>query len=370
MIHSIIGNDSNTPLLFLITRLQTPPKPEELENVAEMEDHCNSDKIANNISLTISKKLKALSKNQEEAKQSKAVSLENLGKQKEDLNHFKEALYKLEETIKNRTSSQLGKLQKPLLPFLFDKNIVESKKDIIELLGVLVTIPATIDDRISGFIYKMGKSVETQTNKMEKERWMLQLIADENNILNRDIKTFVDKMDEIYKELNDQDSVIKFLEKIKKEDIFIIRGYKLDNKWHDHKGKILQKLNQICSLKCTINNELLMNGESKTFAQIKEWVRTQSVDITNIMRAIYSLTNKIKTLKIENTEIEQQINSETDLLESILSNSNSEDNLSLIGPISNAIGDLNTQINTQNGFLKQKENIVKDIENEIRSIEN
>lgn len=125
----------------------------------------------------------------------------------------------------------------------------------------------------------------------------------------------------------------------------IIRGFKLrDDKneiWYDHKQKLLDRLNQICTDRNRPLVSLRINGEDAQFTGVKLWIISKLDYFMETMQSLEDMVSKIEKIREEVEFIKTQIELDRKLLISTLTRSvEANDNAKLVEQIEASICNL------------------------------
>ena len=164
--------------------------------------------------------------------------------------------------------------------------------------------------------------------------------------------------------MEEKNSLIDFINDIDIDDIYIIRGFKLYDKWEDHKENLLKRIEQICILNNNNQSEnkllsfLQIDGRSQRFSMVLDWTKKESDRIKDFLNNLLNEIEKIEKLKLNVNELDERIHDdEMKLRLSLVSSRDNENEI-----MENTVKKINILNEKKEKVEKEMEQTFKDID--------
>ena len=225
-----------------------------------------------------------------------------------------------------------------------------------------------VNERIEKFIDQIFKELESKSD--QKEKMIEDLIEKETQKLDDEMEDCQKEIEKIKKKLKDKNVLIEFLKNIKTDDIYIIRGFKLNKKWEDHKEKLLERIQNICIKNDdqTDRGQLKIDGKSEQFSVVINWTKEESKRCVTMLNDVIDGIQNIEKLKKNIDELDNDIQVNEKSLRLALVSSRENEN-EIIENLKKTINILNEKKEKEEKELEQTSKNIDEMNKRIQEIE-
>ena len=375
-----LSTNCSVKFLYVITRPPLPPNNKYFDPQCDDEaEYCDSDRLAEKAFDHLNENLKKLTDECIEFSKKYEDDIKRLNNKTNDLNACKNVFDKLIDSFETHATSgwKVGVLKFIDNGFKIGISNAVVKQALMKDLKLgndasnkEIPINNWVNDQLERLVDQILKELESKSDQKEKIKKIIDdVIKKETQQLDKEIKGCREEREEINKKLEEKASLVDFLTKIKADDIYIIRGFKLDNKWEDHKEKLLKRIEEICiqNNNQTDKASLRINGTSEQFSAVLKWAKEESKSCETMLNDVVEGIDKIEKLNTDINELDERIKGDENNLRLALVSSRENEN-EIIENLIKKISILKEKKEKIENELKQATNDINEMQKSIQAI--